>query len=71
MGQLTPKPELEIGFLTIVIPAVKPAGSPSDMLGFNAPLAQLAEQWTFNPWVVGSIPTRRTLKLKKERDHEA
>jgi hypothetical protein len=30
----------------------------------NAPLAQLAEQVTLNHWVVGSIPTRCTLKIK-------
>ena len=27
----------------------------------HAPLAQLVEQWTFNPLVVGSIPTGRTM----------
>ncbi len=27
----------------------------------NGPLAQLVEQWTFNPLVVGSNPTRPTI----------
>ena|SRR6516164_6203513 len=29
----------------------------------NAPLAQLAEQVTLNHWVVGSIPTRCTIRI--------
>jgi hypothetical protein len=38
----------------------------------NAPLAQLAEQVTLNHWVVGSIPTRCTLKIKDlQNEHEA
>ncbi len=34
-----------------------------DMLKYvsSGPLAQLAEQWTLNPLVVGSIPTRPTI----------
>jgi hypothetical protein len=33
----------------------------------DAPLAQLAEQVTLNHWVVGSIPTRCTLKINDLR----
>src|SRR3954466_5879597 len=31
------------------------------------PLAQLAEQWTFNPWVVGSSPTGPTGAARASR----
>ena len=33
---------------------------PYDAIARFGPLAQLAEQWTLNPLVVGSIPTRPT-----------
>jgi hypothetical protein len=33
------------------------------------PLAQLAEQRTFNPWVVGSIPTGPTHSLVHLQDY--
>ena len=37
--------------------------SPEDVHG---PLAQLVEQWTLNPLVVGSIPTRPTIYHDKK-----
>ena len=40
-------------------PGVVPSSIPGSCL-CTGPLAQLAEQWTFNPWVVGSSPTGPT-----------
>ena len=36
------------------------ADFPHTVSGFYAPIAQLAEQRTFNAWVLGSIPSGRT-----------
>ena len=53
----------------IVIPVVvgsspiihpKYAAAVAAVVAASGPLAQLAEQWTLNPLVVGSIPTRPT-----------
>ena len=34
----------------------------AEFCSVDAPLAQLVEHRTFNPWVVGSSPTGRTVK---------
>ncbi len=39
--------------------------SPVPIQHFFPSLAQLVEQWTLNPWVVGSSPTGRTKKREK------
>jgi hypothetical protein len=36
-------------------------------LWLQGPLAQSVEQRTFNPWVVGSIPTGPTKKIKSDK----
>ena len=41
----------------------------SRVLSLRGPLAQLAEQRTFNPQVVGSIPTGPTKLVTISRDH--
>ena len=47
----------------LLVPSPAAGYYPRLFLPAPAPLAQLVEQRTFNPLVVGSIPTRRTIKF--------
>ena len=46
---------------------VKQVGKPCKPDNIYAPLAQLEEQYTFNVWVGGSSPLRRTKRHTKNR----